>query len=159
MKHAWRHCRDLSRTRLAIAVLCAPFPIAGILLAIDDFGWAPRTIMIWFIAIAAAFLVGSCALVRKVGRIGCLVVGFFAGAAWPYAVVGMTHFPDPIRRLLDITVVDDGSLFERQLLQPHALELAAIGCGAGLYIGWVLWRLGVRPAPEPLPDDAVEAFS
>jgi hypothetical protein len=129
------------------------------LLAIGDFGWAPRTIMIWFIAIAAAFLVGSCALVRKVGRIGCLVVGFFAGAAWPYAVAGMTHFPDPIRRLLDITVVDDGSLLERQLLQPHALELAALGCGAGLHIGWVLWRFGVRPAPEPLPDDIVKAFS
>jgi hypothetical protein len=145
-------------------VLLAPFPLAGTVAVISlDFDYFVRTIMVWFIVTNTVYLVSACAFRRRVSRLGCLVAGAAAGIAWPYGAIALYAISPPfLSHLLGFPTIphSPGELLAHQLAKPMAITLAgaAIGCLAGCYQGWALWWIGVRPAPEPLPEDLQAVF-
>ena len=164
MKASWRPCKTLSRVRLAIAVILAPFPVAGTVAVINmDFNYFARTIMVWFIITNIVYLASACFFRGRISRLGCLISGGASGIAWPYGAIALYAMSPPFLLYLlgfPATPHSPIELLAHQLAKPVAITLAgaAIGCLAGCYAGWALWWIGARPAPEPLPKDIGEVF-
>jgi hypothetical protein len=125
------------------------------------FNFMSRTFMVWFIIIAIAYLAGACFFRRRIGRLGCLVAGAAAGATWSYGVILLFAISPPfLAGLLGLPVTSHtaSELLANQWSKPEAWQGILVSGVAGCCSGWLLWRVGVRPAPEPLRDDIGEVF-
>jgi hypothetical protein len=162
MKESWRACKSLSLMRLIIGLLVAPFPVAGALGLIGmDFDYLSRTFMVWFIVTGIAYLASACFFRGRIGRVGCLIAGAAAGTTWPFGAIGLFSISPPfLSSLLGFPAVahSPSELFAYQLTKPGALAGGIFGCLAGFFAGWLLWRLGVQPAPAPHQEDFEEVF-
>jgi hypothetical protein len=121
----------------------------------------PRTFMLWFILFGIAYLAGACLLRGRIGRVGCLIVGTAAGATWSYGQILLFAVAPPFLASglgFPATKLSASEILAAFWASPAAWQSVLVSGAAGCFSGWLLWRIAVRPAPEPLPTDIVEVF-
>jgi len=159
MRVTWRHCRDLSPARISVALVCAPLPVVAYTALVS--GVLLSTMMLWYVLTGIVHFFGACFFQARISRLGCLFTGAVAGISYPYAWLAMyalsPSFPRSFLDLPEITVSPILALGQ-QMVWPDGLIRAADGCLFGCLTGWLVWRLGVRPAPQPQPEDLGEVF-
>jgi len=119
VKVAWRQCRDLSRVRLAIAVICSPLPLSSFLaLVYGELGYFFRSNMVWFVIATVFYLSAACCFRARVGRLGCLITCWLAAMAYPYVGIALYALtPSFLRALLALppSTGDPWSLLAEEL--------------------------------------------
>ena len=158
-QRAWT---DLKVRRLGLGLVLAPLiPFAAMTLIgeaitqgllLNDVGKIVLVLasvtLAWSLIAGATYLLTVVRWRRRTGRAECLLLGTGSAATLPTAVAtGIAVMPEWLNRQLDI-----GPVGPFVAMIPDCLVIGLFLSPFGLLGGWILWRIGVRPAPLPVPD-------
>ena len=150
----WRRLKDVEQWRLVIGLLIAPLPILLLSMVSKEAVLRPPvpalTSAIGWFAIVESTYIGIAYRKNVVARSGFLIFGGIAGATWPLLLAVMsTTLPIDVLAFLQITPRD--GIWDVIKYWP-TIEVLLVHFGTfayGAVAGWILWRLAIRPAPEP----------
>jgi uncharacterized membrane protein AbrB (regulator of aidB expression) len=157
----YRYWQDIGKRQLVVAlmlaasVLWAVLVFTGLLLgdgpsnptfSVSGLGGALISLEIWSLGLGLLYLFTICRRRGTVSRRDCLLMGTLLTCCFPVCA-GVAAF------LMGVSLdTGDGDGLLRQFVTFAAVGIMLIPCG--LLSGWILWRFGVRPAPEPFTEVA-----
>jgi hypothetical protein len=170
-----RRWRDVSAMRLTIALLVGPILSLALLVAIvaliiavafpsEDWSFAKEDWVSFALIVGYWVLAGWCyrLLIARwrgiVSRVECLLLGMTMTivAPLPLALPWLILCSPPhakinlvVENALDLARVQPG------LIAAYWIVISLFSLPLGVFCGWILWRVGVRPAKPRLADAAV----
>lgn len=114
-------------------------------------GWAALPALVLAFGGGIGFVTGSSWAGRRISRGGCLALGGGVAFLLPFALA-LTG--TSLGAYVPAVMIVDRELFQLSPVLKNVASLYIFGAllvPFGLPGGWLFWRFGVRPAPQPLP--------
>jgi hypothetical protein len=146
--------------RFIVALLVAPLVVCSLLAVVlspiivhEKMYLMPffLTVAVWFLGLQALFDLTVSKYCGRVAKAGCVIVGAISGASWSSAFLLLgAMLPDEIARRFGIPRLESLVDLVRDFANPIAMIGMVILVVLAAFGGWIVWHVGVRPAPEPV---------